>query len=642
MKITSLSINSHISRSLQLHSRPMSNLDRLVVVTGSNGCGKTRLFSAIDWLLNECLQHGYEKMKERLADLESPAHLYNSKPRKFDVGVYSYGGLMQSYEHDVAQLKASSGLELQFCADESETESLNNYMAVASFLKRPLEYTQNHIARLSIGTTRDLADISHQGLLSSPISYLLDVCKRVRQEIENEKAREGEINILAIQPWIGKRFEELSSMTKELLGLELSYSGQLGGIELSEISLSEGQARLLRWIVLFNSGALKEMRIPLLIDEPELHLHPHVINRLLDLMLECAPQCQIWIATHSISLVAHLAAIFPRSIWFGNAGEFINAGKDLPKVVEALLGGEGGGEKLIDYCVSAERFAFNAFAAECLIPPITVAYKSGDLQVRQVIDAIRENYKRAVNLLDFGAGQGRLLDGLVEHVVQNQRKFDEFFSYYALEPDADTRALCIEKVSSHYSDAQKRVFSDPQDVCNNSSKFDLVVMANLLHEIPASAWVSSIFKGEVLRSSLNDDGYVLLIEDTLLPTGELAHNCGFLILEQPALKKLFKVTEQDVKDQRFVSRASPDNRLQATLIGKEFFERTDHSTMIEAMEWQYHSAIDAIKELRSRAGSLSYMDGRRHAYLTQLATNMKLAVEELEVVSDTKSTLIDL
>jgi energy-coupling factor transporter ATP-binding protein EcfA2 len=628
MIVTALDINIHLSDTLKIQQFKMKGLNQLVILTGANGCGKTRLLSSLDWLLHHAHRNGYSKTLKELKRLESPAELVRKNLKSLSGDPEKLYLFRQKCEMQFAKLQILSGAELKFGKKEVEDEILKSYIAISEFLKRPLEYTRSHVAALSIGVPRDIADLSSTGLLSSPLSYLSDICARLTAE-RAYKRKEGKMAVHSVYPGIEQSFLELHTLVTSLLCMSLGCDKTLNAIPLESITLSQGQAQLLRWVVLLHSGVLRKVSVPLLLDEPELHLHPDALNRLLDQIITNAPNCQIWLATHSISLIAHLAAIQPRSVWFGSEGKFTNAGKDLPRVVEALLGGEGGSEKLVDYCVSAERFAFNSFATDCLLPPLAVSYKPGDPQIKQVFEFIRDKNSLRLNLLDFGAGQGRLLDGIVAEASDRGKKHTELVSYYAYEPFKDSLPHCMEVVSAHYKDAIKRVFSDSKDIRASSISFDLVVMANLLHEIPPLQWISDIFQGDIIQHALKPQGHVLLIEDTLLPTGELAHNCGFLILEQSALELLFKVTGDDRSSNRFVTRTSLGERLQATLISQELFLRVDHASMIDALELQYEKAILAIKELRSDQGNKSYMSGRKHAYLTQLATNVKLAIEEI-------------
>lgn len=633
MKLTSLELNSHISQKLGLKQFKMKGLEKIVVMTGVNGCGKTRLLVAVDWLLQQAHRSGYERVREKIERLNHPNSILKSGHEFYDDDPMSYHGNLQISTIEKELTDRVAGLELAFDNGESEEKSLKSYSQIADFLKRPLEHTQNHISRLSVGVPRELADLTRIGLLSSPLSYLNDICTRYIKEIESNPP-EGDIeNIASADLNIGEHLEKLKTLISKLLSFELeptATGGNLNGISVSEITLSDGQAILLRWVVLIHSGLLRKACVPLLLDEPELHLHPDALNRLFDSLIENAPKCQIWVATHSISLISHLACLHPRSIWFGKDGEFLKAGKELPLVAEALLGGKNGQFELVDYCVSPEIFAFNTFATECLYPPITVNFVHNDPQILQACDFIQEHSEFPINILDFGAGQGRLLDGLAAEAKNREQCLLAIISYYAYEPEPKALALCTATISAHYTNSESRAFNSSQDICDSKLSFEFIALTNLLHEIHPIQWIEEIFHGDIINNCLNKQGKLLIIEDTLLGTGELAHNCGFIILEHAALEKLFKVTDDDLKSEKIVKKSSHQNRLQATQISKELCMRADTTSILSALELQLTTSISRIKTLRKKAAPLSYMDGRHHAYLAQLITNITLALGDMK------------
>lgn len=65
MFVNTLSINHHLSQKLGLKQFQMKGLSQLVVMTGVNGCGKTRLLSSLDWLLHQANRSGYERVKKK-------------------------------------------------------------------------------------------------------------------------------------------------------------------------------------------------------------------------------------------------------------------------------------------------------------------------------------------------------------------------------------------------------------------------------------------------------------------------------------------------------------------------------------------------------------------------------------------------
>lgn len=74
-----------------------------------------------------------------------------------------------------------------------------------------------------------------------------------------------------------------------------------GGHIIDFSSLSGGERE-----ILFLSGQIDRLKLTkgiLMIDEPELHLHPDMIRRLINVVREISSEAQIWIATHSFEAV---------------------------------------------------------------------------------------------------------------------------------------------------------------------------------------------------------------------------------------------------------------------------------------------------------------------------------------------------
>lgn len=74
------------------------------------------------------------------------------------------------------------------------------------------------------------------------------------------------------------------------------------------VSLSDGQKVLLKLAVQLHAQQIALTDALVFLDEPENHLHPAVLNEVIDILLSKVETGQVWIATHSVSLIANLVA----------------------------------------------------------------------------------------------------------------------------------------------------------------------------------------------------------------------------------------------------------------------------------------------------------------------------------------------
>jgi ABC-type phosphate transport system ATPase subunit len=115
--------------------------------------------------------------------------------------------------------------------------------------------------------------------------------------------------------WHTTRFADLNSIIRELLDTSLDPYAfddpRLFERSLNASELSNGQQRLLAFAIAFSKAG--DARTPKLVimDEPESHLHPEAVIRVLERIKSLAGNVQIWLATHSLAL---LASLDPHSI----------------------------------------------------------------------------------------------------------------------------------------------------------------------------------------------------------------------------------------------------------------------------------------------------------------------------------------
>lgn len=633
MLITQVTINKHISERLGLAEHTLKDLTDLVVLVGPNGAGKTRLLKAVHWLLTQVAVTGYSRLKKNSKRIGDLAAALNSD---CDMDQYTTTSFFQDRDALSALIDPQTGLDLMFEAGEDEKRALELYVEVSRYLSGTEKPERDELtSRLYMGIPRVGEAGGLDWLSMSPLQYLEDACLRyARIQRQSAEWPDGTLGVVETDG-IRTSFDALAALVLDLTGLRLTMdqdgNGRINDIPFPALRLSRGQDILIRWVVLFHSQVLTGKSVPVLLDEPELHLHPKALNTLVDRLRAQCPNTQLWIATHSLSLVAHLAVQYPRAIWYGDNGKFQPAGKKFQDVVTGLAGGDGAADELVDFCGAVSEFATHSFAADCLLAPSTVAYKERDPQVEQIVRHFAQKNARPLVVLDFGAGQGRLLDGLSVHCTELGLDLRKTIDYYAVEPWEPLRQQCAHKVSAYYGDGIARVFSSAKEARSTlEANVHFVILANVLHEILPEHWLSDVFGSIELAECIRDDGEVLIVEDTVLPRGELAHRYGFIILQTEALRKLVRTSPTTEHEFTTSTVARYGQRLQATRLGKNALAKVNKSSIRDALEHQLNATLQAVRELRDvRQGHYTYQDGRIHSYHAQLATNISLALEDL-------------
>lgn len=625
MHLTSLAINSHIASRLGLRENTMRDLGSLVVLVGENGCGKTRLLEAMDWLLRRTRHIGYGRLLELRASQVKQAKFFQALANDpYDHTHYTIAGANSDLEVYKALLAPLEGFELT-CADSEDAETaLSTYCALGDLLRSSVTKNREHFARLSVSVPRG-DDLTDPLLVAAPLVYIDDVCLRYATSI-----KEMSVGLHSAHGSAESDYERLRDLLGNLAGVSLNIvdrSTQIDGRDVHHTTFSDGQMTLFRVAVMLHSKVLANAAVPIQIDEPERYLHPSRLVGLINTLRAHLPHAQLWIATHSLSLTAHLAAIEPRAIWFGEKGFFERAGLAQEKVVTGLLGGVSGAEQISDFCVRADQFAACAFSADCLLPPETATYKEGDPQIRQIREFIAGERARPLTVVDIGAGQGRLIDGLAHSMGD---ELTAAVSYYAIEPNESARNVCAERVRRYFGDSTARVFASAQEFLESTArKADVAVLANVLHEIEIECWVSVLRDADAM---LEETGSLLIVEDTRLPRGELAHANGFLVLETEALCALF-AADKDADGVRHIAASRGGARLQATAFRKPRLSAVTTLSIENALRLQMGTSALSIRDLRRSSHKPNYRLGHEHAYHTQLLANLTLALEDVRALT---------
>jgi len=426
------------------------------------------------------------------------------------------------------------------------------------------------------------------------------------------------------------KYRTLNAVVQAFFGEELdrSTAGQvtLFGKPLAEISFSAGQKVALQMIAALHAQASSLGHSVLVMDEPENHLHPAALVELLKSIEEHAPNVQIWIATHSIPLLAYINATHPNAIWMVEDGAVEFAGKRPEEVIRHLLGKEEQIAHLVSFLSLPHNLAVNNYAFECLLPPAVVFTGAEDAQLQQintVLSTLREN--GVLRIVDYGAGKGRLVEAL--HSAGLAEQVFDYVAYDKFDSDAE---YCKSVIVGHFGNSDGRYFNKTEDLLSIKGEgwADCVVMTNVLHEVPVAQWLRLFAEDSLLSRILKPNGYLLVVEDQEIPVGEMAHQHGFILLNTNELRRLFYAEGPDWRDEFLVAHSGRGGRLTAHLIARSAFARVSADSRKRALEGVRMHAIGEIETLREDTAERSYRNGMRHAFWTQQLANSVLALGE--------------
>jgi len=391
----------------------------------------------------------------------------------------------------------------------------------------------------------------------------------------------------------------------------------LFGRTFEDVNLSEGQKVLLQLCVLIHAQGASLDNMILILDEPENYLHPEAQIEFIKKIKEVLQNGQIWISTHSIHILSYLET---SDIWYMKDGNIKYAGKNPEEVLSGLLGGSEQSERLHDFIGLPSVLAANQFAYECLFPPSVVVTGSDDKQTAQMSTIIKrlKDKKEKVRVLDFGAGKGRLLSAIFDN-DNNPTELKNWLDYIAFDEYDVDKSICEDAIKRVYDSSDNRYFNKGNDILGkrDNGSIDIVIMCNVLHEISPNNWLSIFKQDSLINKLLSDNGFLLVVEDTVIPKGERPNTDGFFILNRAELKTIFNIS---VDDNQFITESHKnDGRLFAHLIPKKYLSNITDDAKKEALNILKSRCIDDIKELRTKT---DYRSGKLLGLWSQQLANL--------------------
>lgn len=651
MKISKFKIPKELAESkglkeIDLTHKPLGNV---VALAGINGSGKTRILEFVRDYYKNCAQEDilvhnhfeglipqfpqiteYQNILKGIIQTQNEINKFGNSPNP------QQRRLRMNSQHQLGNFTNKKSQLEQTIIPQVIPQIRNLVQASTKFvnpddlkkLKGSLPNNQTFKNLISGPKVQNEFDFFSS---QSTLDYINEICTDIIEkkfDLHSDGKDENEI----VNDESYKKFGALKTVLEELLNKQVSFRRKKNtdrkiigefveaGTSIQSLfnypNLSTGEKTLFAYGILFffqnifSAAKLKESII--IIDEPELNLHPSAQIKVLDRLRDFIGNSgQLWIATHSLHILSHL---HHDEIIMVDNGEIVRPSVLTPaKTFNSLMGAERHIHKLTQFVSSISDWTYANFIIDCFRQPDIIPWTNKqDAQV----DIFKKTFseKPSVKLLDYGAGKGRVGTAILHDKELNQK----IEYYYALEPEATLHEE-IKKVTN-----VKQIFSDSEAL--PASTFDIVLLCNVLHEIEPQKWFKILDK---IYESLHDNGSLIIIEDKQLPKGEKANKYGFLILDESQLKILFGYKKSETLLTFHHSLTEYKERILCALIPKSKV-KIKESNILAALVDLEKKTYDKIKSLRGNADEKS---SRLYAQQSQQYLNSKIAIEDLNILT---------
>lgn len=367
-----------------------------------------------------------------------------------------------------------------------------------------------------------------------------------------------------------------------------------------------------------------DRKIVVLLDEPELHLHPRALIKIMEKLSGNEHIQHLIVASHSVFLIPYFE--FEEHIYFED-GEVQQQNSLLyRKIYGDLIGlGEeddtvevrGRKDSLFDFLGSIGEWEYASYLSECLRPPETVTnVDAKDSQARILYELIKKQIEngKQVDILDYGCATGRIgrcmtAMGLSDFFMENKISYS---TYDVKEANAE---LVNETTIPFYGKSYL-----PKDLDAGNLKFNVVLLFNVLHEIDIDQWEKVI---NTILNITNKDGFILFSENRFLSKGEAPNDTGYLVLDEDEIKKVFGLKNSEP------FYINENKKIIGFIIPREECEdKTNREYIREAL-------VDLRERTKNSIGSYTGLDNektyvhydRKYAFLCQQYFNAERALQ---------------
>lgn len=644
----------------------MDRLGEVVILAGKNGSGKTRLLRTIHDRVK--LTHTKVLDIERIhkSHINKLNQIFNNYGLQIpeDKFIFNNSGINYALaDYFVVVKEAFNNINILEGAKthyiQAKKDLITMYQdiirgRVQEFEQLGIQYTNInysdlHLLEIVPKTTqlKDIGSMTHNESIKSfnrkyasliNLETVLFDVKGLQDAFFNSKIEYTDVDEKTKKEIHNSYMKFLNTISKNMgfiLGRDAMGNILMNNIILRPSMLSDGQKILLQIIVGLHKFDTDLENTILFMDEPENHLHPSALIDFFNLIRESVPFSQIFIATHSVPLLAYFGV---ENIWYVEDGTVTYAGKAPQKVLEGLLGDENQINRLRALCDSPAHFAMLDFACECLTPPGVVMTESKDPQNIQISKVLAKIEAENISILDYGCGKARLLANISE--AMGHDSFVKRYAYAGFDKFAEDKEVAESVITGVYGNSDNRYFNDEGKLKTEIGEgtVDVVIMCNVLHEIPPQEWGNLFGTTGLISKMLKPNGYLLVVEDMCLTHGEVAHQYGFLVLGTNELMKLFNVTGRRPDD--FIVNSQKEDRLLAHLIPKQYVVGYTPEGRKAAICELKTNAQNKLKLIKGQNGTLAKQPkeeqqklglklGHEYAFWVHQYTNADLALAEL-------------
>ncbi|MCI8658733.1 MAG: AAA family ATPase [Lachnospiraceae bacterium] len=336
-----------------------------------------------------------------------------------------------------------------------------------------------------------------------------------------------------------KALDELNELLAEFLNKTISISPEDSRIDLS--TLKDNTIRTLplkKALSEFSPGELMLFYLcvflmiiqkkhthgaVLIIDEPELHLHPRALVKMMQILKASENISELWIASHSLFLVPLFE--FEEIVFIEHNTIFCRNSHMYKNLYDSLVGLEN--IDIFEFLKSLDSWQYYQFIAECFCLPESVNKADvKDEQFCKLLSSVRDNLpdNEPLRMLDYGAGKFRIWECMQLLPDSDPGKSQVIYTAYEPYPKSDEKPPFP-------------LYLNFSDILKKEKNFHVVVLMNVLHEIEGGKWHQTFRE---IFEVLDDHGVLIFLEVLSLTKGEQPYgNNGYLVLQDEQVKILF-------------------------------------------------------------------------------------------------------